>query len=101
MESVIHALAELDYVGARAAYDQALPLYQSVSGVLGEANCIKGIGDIALAQLNRDSAVLSYDMARTLHHTIGHVLGQANCFLQLGANAADIVSAVCGALGAL
>ena len=40
-----------DHDGARAAYEQALPLFQRAGDVLGEANCITGPGDIALAPL--------------------------------------------------
>ena len=37
-------------------YEQALPLYRQVGDVLGEANCIQGLGDIALARSDHDAA---------------------------------------------
>ncbi len=43
--------------GARAAYEQALPLYLQVGDVLGEANCISRLGDIALARSDHDGAL--------------------------------------------
>jgi hypothetical protein len=33
--------------GACTAYDEARPLYRMVGDVLGEANCIHGLGDVA------------------------------------------------------
>jgi hypothetical protein len=36
-------------IAVRYTYEQALPLYRQVGDVLlGEANCIKSLGDIAL-----------------------------------------------------
>ena len=41
-----------DHEAARPqAYEEARPLYRTVGGVLGEANCIQSLGDIALAPL--------------------------------------------------
>ncbi|MCA1696295.1 MAG: hypothetical protein LC749_17125 [Actinobacteria bacterium] len=35
-----------DLDGARAHYERALPLYRRIGDVLGEANCIKRLGQI-------------------------------------------------------
>ena len=41
-----------------ALYEEASPLYRQVGDVLGEANCIQGLGDIALARSDHGAARL-------------------------------------------
>jgi hypothetical protein len=43
------ALSRSDLDGAKARYEQAQPLFEQVGRVLGQANCIKGLGDVALS----------------------------------------------------
>ena len=50
------ALARSEHDAARAAYEQALPLYRQVGDVQGEANCIQSLGDIALRRSEHDAA---------------------------------------------
>jgi hypothetical protein len=38
-----------DHDGARQSYEEALSLFQKVGSVIGEANCIQRLGDIAQA----------------------------------------------------
>ena len=38
-----------------AAYEEALPLYRQVGAVLGEANCIQSLGDIAFARSDHEA----------------------------------------------
>jgi hypothetical protein len=70
--------------GARQRYEAALPLYRKVGTVLGEANCIARLGDIALALFDLDGARQRYEAAMPLYQKVGDVLGEANCIQGLG-----------------
>ena len=84
-----NALGDLAYStsdsdGARARYEQALPLYQQVGDVLGAADCLKGLGDIALVRSDHDSARSWYEQALALYQQAGNVFGEANSIQRLG-----------------
>jgi tetratricopeptide (TPR) repeat protein len=51
---------------------------------LGEADCIKGLGDIALARSNHEGARRRYEAALPLYQGVDSVLGEANCIRGLG-----------------
>ena len=68
-----------DHEGARQRYEQALPLYQKVGDVLGEANCIRSLGDIALERSDHERRAQRYEQALPLYRQVGDVLGEANC----------------------
>ncbi|MEA2338937.1 MAG: hypothetical protein QOE82_2944, partial [Thermoanaerobaculia bacterium] len=63
------ALIRSDADGAQARYEEALPLYRKVGNVLGEANCIRGLGD-ALRRPDCDGARARYEQALSLYQRI-------------------------------
>ena len=82
-----HALISLrrsDHEGARARYEQALPLYRCVGDVLGEANCIHSLGQIAFDRSDQEGARAQYEEALPLYRRVGAVGGEANCIKHLG-----------------
>ena len=83
------SFARSDHEGARARYEEALPLYRRVGDVLGEANCIRSLGDIALDRSDHEGARARYEEALPLYRRVGDVLGEANCIRSLGDIALD------------
>jgi tetratricopeptide (TPR) repeat protein len=57
--------------------------------VLGEASCIKGLGDIARDRADYDTAQARYERALPLYQQGGSVLGEASCIKGLGDIARD------------
>src|SRR4051812_20976216 len=72
------------YDEAQDRYKEALPLYKGVGDVLGEANCLKRFGDIALERMEYDVARSFCEEALPLYQSVGSVLGKANSVQTLG-----------------
>jgi hypothetical protein len=49
-----------------------------IGDVLGEADCVKGLGDVALARSDHDAARKAYKDALPLYRQVGNVLDEAN-----------------------
>ena len=58
--------------------------FRDIGDLQGEANCIKGLGDIAFARSDHESARQRYEAALALYRKVGSVLGEANCIKSLG-----------------
>ena len=52
-----------EYPAARQRYEQALPIYREIGDRLGEANCIRSLGDVALAINDTGEALACYQAA--------------------------------------
>ena len=52
--------------------------------MIGQASCIKGLGDVALDRSDHDDARARYEQALTLCQQAGRVRGQADCIKGLG-----------------
>jgi tetratricopeptide (TPR) repeat protein len=74
---------------ARTLFERAVELYQQVGGVVGEANSILSLGDVAYEQSDYDTARTHYEQALQLYQQIGGVLGEANSTRGLGDVAYD------------
>lgn len=55
---------------AESSFEKAKKLYREVGAVLGEANCIRSLGDIALARSKHDEARERYEEALELYGLI-------------------------------
>ena len=71
-----HRAARSDHDQARDRYEDALPLFRRVGSVLGEANCIQSLGDIALRRSDHDQARERYEDALPLYRRVGSCPGR-------------------------
>ena len=55
---------------ARAWYKQAMALYRQAGRVRGQAECIKGLGDVAQDSSDHDDARLRYEQALALYRAM-------------------------------
>ncbi|WP_378194968.1 tetratricopeptide repeat protein [Amycolatopsis plumensis] len=69
---------------ARELFNQTLLLYRSLGSVLGEANCLHGLGDLEFRESNTTRARELFERSLPLYGRVGDVLGEANCLRRLG-----------------
>jgi tetratricopeptide (TPR) repeat protein len=69
---------------ARAAYDEAIGLYKQVDDRLGQANVLRGLGDLESILGRNDQARAAYGEAIGLFKQVDDRLGQANVLAGLG-----------------
>ncbi len=70
--------------GSPAPIEVAATAAKRAGDLLGEANCIKGLGDIARVRSDHDGAQARYEEARQLYRQVGDPLGEASCIRRLG-----------------
>jgi hypothetical protein len=59
-------------------------LHTKVGDEVGQANCIRSLGDVALRRSDLDGAQKHYEEAMRLSKKVGEELGQANCLHRFG-----------------
>src|SRR3954470_2749158 len=64
------ALCHSYHDAAHKAYEHALPLSRKVGDLLGEANCISSLGEIALGRSDHDAARKAYEDALPLYRKV-------------------------------
>ncbi|MCB1022450.1 MAG: tetratricopeptide repeat protein, partial [Acidobacteria bacterium] len=72
------------YQDAAQRYEDALPIYRNIGARLGEANCVKALGDVARRQARYQDAAQRYEDALPIYRNIGARLGEANTHLSIG-----------------
>jgi tetratricopeptide (TPR) repeat protein len=87
LSDAVSGLAEfhrLTGLASTAFLPAAARRFRDAGDVLGEANCIKSLGDIALRRSDQDGARQRYEAALPLYQKVGSVLGEATCIRSLG-----------------
>jgi tetratricopeptide (TPR) repeat protein len=71
-------------LGSRRVQDAAYATASRLGDAPLQADCIKGLGDIALESSDHEGARAHYEVALPLYRQVGDVLGEANCIRRLG-----------------
>jgi tetratricopeptide (TPR) repeat protein len=82
--AVLNDFARFSGRSSPSPLETAREAARSAGDVLGEANCIKSLGDIALERSDHEEARRRYDEALPLYRRVGVVRGEANCIKSLG-----------------
>jgi len=80
----LHELHRFRGLASWASLPAVANRFHDAGDLLGEANCIKSLGDIALARSDHEGARQRYEAALPLFHKVGNVIGEANCIASLG-----------------
>ena len=87
VSSAVSGLAEFHRftgLASIASLRAAAKQFRDVGHLLDEANCVHGLGDIALARSDHEGARERYEAALPLYQKVGNVVGEANCVQSLG-----------------
>jgi tetratricopeptide (TPR) repeat protein len=60
-----------EYVQARERYEEALPIYRDIGARLGEANCIKSLGDVHVEVGDEAAALAAWQAAYAQYVALG------------------------------
>jgi tetratricopeptide (TPR) repeat protein len=80
----IALVIQITGIGSSSTIRELTAACHACGNTLGEADCIRGLGDIAFARSDHEAARTSYDQALPLYRQIGAILGEANCIWSLG-----------------
>ena len=73
-----------EYGQARERYEAALPIYRQIGDRLGEANCIRSLGEL-LGEIGQiETAINSLEEAANLYRAIKLKNSEASCFNSMG-----------------
>jgi tetratricopeptide (TPR) repeat protein len=82
------ALGRASYAEADQLYQQALAIYRQIGNRLGEANCLKSLGEVARMQARYAEAAGLYHQALPIYRQIADRFGEAGCLRSVGRLAA-------------
>src|SRR6266404_4415909 len=71
-------------VGSETSIEKAALVARDRDDQLSCANCIRGLGDIALARSDHETANRRYKEAQPIYRQVGSVPGEATCIQRLG-----------------
>jgi tetratricopeptide (TPR) repeat protein len=84
--TALEGLGRLTYIGSipTLVFDEIATACRREQDVLGEANCVRSLGNISLARSDYDGAKQAYERALPLYRQVGDVLGEAKCIRRFG-----------------